>query len=50
MRGGERFAVQVRDTIMELVVIYRDKDASISVKGMEDGKSGIAAVVVMSEV
>ena len=50
MRGDESFSDQVRDPVTELVETHRDKAASLVVKGMTDGKSGVAAVAVMREV
>ena len=50
MRGGESFADQVRNPVTKLVVTCRDKTAPFSVKGVADGKSGVAAVTVMREV
>ena len=50
MRGGESFSGQVPDPVMELIVTLCDKAAPLSVKGMADGKIGVAAVAVMREV
>ena len=50
MRGGESFAGQVRYPVTEIVVMRRDKPTPLTVKGMVDGKSGVAAVTVMREV
>ena len=50
MRGGESFAGQVRKPVTELVVTRRDKDAPLTVKGMLDGKIGVAAVPVMKDI
>ena len=44
------FSGQVRDPFLELVVTRRDKAAPLAVKGMADGKSGVASVAVMREV
>ena len=50
VRGGERFSSQVHDPVTELVVTRRDKADPLTVKGMTDGKSGVAADTVMREV
>ena len=47
MRGGEIFAGQVRDLVMELVVTRRDKAAPLKFKVVADGESGVAAAAVM---
>ena len=47
MRGGESFAGQVCGPVTELVVMRRDKAAPLTLKGMADGKSGVAAVTIM---
>ena len=49
VRGGEIFAGQVRDPVTDLVVTRRGKASLLVVKGMVDGKSGVAAVAVMRE-
>ena len=50
MIGGERFSGQVPDSVREFVVTRNDKAAPLTVKGISDGKSGVAAVAVMREV
>ena len=50
MRGGENFAVQVCDSVTELVVTRREKAAPLAVKVMAYVKSGVAGVSVMKEV
>ena len=50
VRGGELFASQVHNPVTELVVTRCDKADPLTVKGMADGKSGVAAATVMSEV
>ena len=50
VRGGELFASQVHNPVTELVVTRCDKADPLTVKGMADGKSGVAAATVMREV
>ena len=50
MRGVESIVGQVHNPVMELIVTRHDKDALFTVKGMEDIKVCVAAVVVMREV
>ena len=50
MRGGERFAVQIRNPIAELVVTLRDNAVPFTVKGVANRKVGVSAVAIMGEV
>ena len=47
MRGGELFASQVHNPVTEVVVTRCDKAAPLTLKGMSDVKSGVAAVKIM---
>ena len=47
VRGGERFAGQIRNPVIDLVVTRRDKSAPLTFKGMADSISGVAAVAAM---
>ena len=49
MRGVESFSGQVLDPVTELVVTHCDKANPLTVKGMADRKSGIAAIAVVTE-
>ena len=49
MRGDELFASQVHNPVTELVVTRCDKSGPLTVKGMADGKSGVAAATVNGE-
>ena len=50
VRGGKCPARQIRDPLTELTVTRRDKATPLAVKGMADGKPGVAAVAVFGEV
>ena len=47
MKGGERFSVQLRNPITEIVLMFRDKSSTLTVKGVEYIKVGVADVAVM---
>ena len=50
MRGGESFAVQIRDPVMDLVVTHCDEAALLTVEGVANRKFVVAVVTVMGEV
>ena len=50
MSGGESPARQIRDPVTELIVTRRDEATPLAVKGVADGKPGVAAATVFGEV
>ena len=50
MRRSEGFSGQVCDPVPELVMTRRDKSAPLEIKGVENGKFGVASVTVFGEV
>ena len=46
MKGGEIFSVQLRNPITEIVLMFRDKSSTLTVKGVEYIKVGVADVAV----
>ena len=50
MRGGERFAGQFHNPVIELVVTRCEKAALLIVNGMEYRKGCVAAIAVTGEV
>ena len=50
VRGGESPARQIRDPVTELIMTRRDEATPLAVKGVANGKLGVAAVAVFGEV
>ena len=50
VRGVESPARQIHDPITELIVMRCDEATLLAVEGVENGKPGVAAVVVFGEV